>query len=274
MELITKLEQIGLSKREAEVYLALLQKKEFTAPELTKITTTTRTKIYEHLQNLINKGLCNESIKDRQKIYRAVKPKIALKGIIQKYEREVEKKKLVAISLEEELEETHSNNRQKDDNLDYVEILKDKNEIRNKFINLQAEAKYEMLVFNKAPYAISPEENLDDEAEIITKGIKYRGIYEFGHLKNTQDKKSFINLVNSYISIGEKIKVIKQLPVKLAIIDRRTTMLALIDPISLKPSLTTMVVNHLGFTLTQKEVFEAYWNRSLTIEDFKREQNL
>lgn len=274
MELKTKLEQFGLSKREAEVYIALFQKKEFTAPELTKITTITRTKIYEHLQNLIHKGLCNENVKNKQKVYRAVKPKIVLQSIISKYEREVEQKKIAAISLEEELEEIHSNNLQKDDNLDYIEIINDKNEIRNKFINLQEDAKQEMLVFNKAPYAISPEDNLNDEAEIIKKGINYRGIYEYAHLKNNNDINKFINLMTSYNSIGEDIRVIEKLPVKLAIIDGKTTMLALIDPISLKPSLTTMVVSHLGFTLTQKEVFEAYWNRSRTIEDFKREQNL
>jgi len=36
MELLTKLELLGISKREAEVYVALLQKREFTAPELKK----------------------------------------------------------------------------------------------------------------------------------------------------------------------------------------------------------------------------------------------
>ena len=274
MDLINKLEQLGLSKREAEVYIALLQKKEFTAPELTKITTVTRTKIYEHLQNLVSKGLCNENTKNRQRVYRAIKPKIVLQSIISNYEQEIEQKKLAAISLEEELEEIHSNNMRKDDKIDYVEIIKDKNEIRNKFINLQEDAKHEMLVFNKAPYAISPEDNLNDEAEVIRKGIKYRGIYEYSHIKNVSDMNKFINLMTSYSSIGEDIKVIEKLPVKLAIIDGKITMLALIDPISLKPSITTMVVSHLGFTLTQKEVFEAYWNRAITIEDFKREQNL
>lgn len=67
MDIINKLKQIGLPNREAEVYLALLQKNEFTAPELTKITMVTRTKIYEILQNLIRKGACNESYKNGQK---------------------------------------------------------------------------------------------------------------------------------------------------------------------------------------------------------------
>ena len=41
MEIIEKIKQIGLPKREAQLYVALLQKNEFTAPELAKITTVT-----------------------------------------------------------------------------------------------------------------------------------------------------------------------------------------------------------------------------------------
>src|SRR4030066_1317080 len=100
MELISKLEQFGLSKREAEVYIALLQKKEFTAPELAKITTVTRTKIYEILQNLIRKGMCNENNKNRQKLYRAVKPNIFLQNVISNLELEIEQQKRAAIESE------------------------------------------------------------------------------------------------------------------------------------------------------------------------------
>ncbi|MCK5033289.1 MAG: helix-turn-helix domain-containing protein, partial [Calditrichia bacterium] len=92
MEIITKLQQVGLSRREAEVYIALLQKKEFTAPELAKITTITRTKIYEILQNLVHKGACNESYRNGQKVYRGIEPLIAIQNIIKQYEEEVEKK--------------------------------------------------------------------------------------------------------------------------------------------------------------------------------------
>ena len=42
MDILNHLQEIGLSKREAEVYLALLQKNEFTAPEIAKISTITR----------------------------------------------------------------------------------------------------------------------------------------------------------------------------------------------------------------------------------------
>ena len=94
MELTTKLQQIGLTNREAEVYLALLQRKEFTAPELTKITTITRTKIYEILQSLVHKGICTESSRNGNKIYRGIDPRIALQNIVSNYEQTVEQKKI------------------------------------------------------------------------------------------------------------------------------------------------------------------------------------
>ena len=100
MEPIKKIQQIGLSQREAEVYIALLQKNEFTVPELAKITTVTRTKIYEILQNLVRKGMCNENNKNGQKFYRSVKPKIILQNVISNFELEIEQQKKVAIEKE------------------------------------------------------------------------------------------------------------------------------------------------------------------------------
>jgi len=155
MELINRLEQFGLPRRESEVYVALLRKKKFTAPELTKITTITRTKMYEHLQSLICKGFCHENLKNRKKIYWAANPGVVLQSIITSYEQEIAQKKIAAISLKEELDEIHLMNIQKDDDIDYIEILKEKNEIKNRFLILQKEARNEMLVFNKAPYSIN-----------------------------------------------------------------------------------------------------------------------
>ncbi len=56
---------------------------------------------------------------------------------------------------------------------------------------------------------------------------------------------------------------------KLAISDETITMLALTDRISMKPSITTMIIDHPSFARAQKKVFESYWNDAITIEDFK-----
>src|SRR5574338_566764 len=93
MEIIKEIQKIGFSKREAEIYIALLQKKEFTAPELAKITTVNRTKIYEILQKIVGKGLCNEKITNGQKIFRAIKPEIIFQKIITNFESDIETQK-------------------------------------------------------------------------------------------------------------------------------------------------------------------------------------
>lgn len=278
--MINKLQRINLTGREAEVYIALLQKKEFTAPELAKITTITRTKIYDILQSLINKGACNESYKDGYKVYRGIDPHIALQNIIGFYERDydqkkqamVEQMKQATVSLEQELNQIYSNNKHKIDELDYIEILKDSNEIRNKFLTIQGSAVKEILIFSKAPYSITPEENIKkDEKEILSKKkISYRSIYEYKDIKTEDEKRDFIKLLEATSKLGEKIKITRKLPIKLAIIDTTTTLLAMNDPISMVPSITTMIVNHPDFALAQKEVFESFWCKSISIDDFKK----
>ncbi len=169
MELIEKLEEFGLSKREAEVYIGLLQKKEFTAPELTKITTITRTKIYEHLQNLVRKGLCNENVKNGQKFYRAVRPKVVLRDLISNYEAELERKKKTSGILEKELSSLHEMGLNKIESLDYIEVLNDPAQIRERWFNIEKSIKKEILVFTKPPYSVSLEENINEGSKVLKK---------------------------------------------------------------------------------------------------------
>ncbi len=72
-----------------------------------------------------------------------------------------------------------------------------------------------------------------------------------------------------YVNIGEDLKVIEQLPMKMMIIDEKITMLALNDPVSMKPSITTIMINHPSFAMTQKKVFERYWADSFTLTEFE-----
>jgi sugar-specific transcriptional regulator TrmB len=270
MQLITQLEQIGLSKREAEVYVALLQKKEFTAPELTKITSITRTKVYEHLQNLIHKGFCNESIKNRQKVYKAVNPKIVLKNIVKNYELEMSQKKQVAEILEQELSALHIGNKDNSDPIDYIEVFSDTAQIKEKWLNIQRTTEKELLIFTKQPYLIPLEENIEDESELFTeKKITGRSIYEYNNLTSEQCR-NLILLIEKYEKMGEESRLIKELPMKMVVCDEKKTIFALDDKVSMYPSFTLVIIEHPNFATAQKKVFESYWASSITLEEFKK----
>ncbi len=51
-DILNQLSQTGLPGREAEVYMALLQRTKFTAPGLARLNKITRTKIYEILKTV------------------------------------------------------------------------------------------------------------------------------------------------------------------------------------------------------------------------------
>lgn len=286
MELLTKLQQIGLTKREAEVYIALLQRKEFTAPELTKITTITRTKIYEILQNLVHKGICTESSRNGNKVYRSINPKIALKNIVSNYEQLVEEKKIefeqkqkidieqkkrAADLLEKELISFHQNSSDSFEPFDYIEVLTDKRQIGEKWVDIQQQTKKELLVFTKPPYTTpNLEDNIEKEKEIFKeKNIVIKGLYEYDGL-SAEELKNLVKTVEIYREIGEEARLIEKLPMKLVISDETLVMFALNDRISLKPNITSMVVDHPSYATALKKVFESYWADGSSIDEFKK----
>ncbi|HKB84651.1 MAG TPA: helix-turn-helix domain-containing protein [Ignavibacteriaceae bacterium] len=289
MELITKLQQIGLTKREAEVYLALLKRKEYTAPELTKITTITRTKIYEILQSLVHKGIVTESSRDGNKMYRSIDPHLALQNIITNYEQTVEQKKIefeqkqifdiemkrkAAGQLEQELVVLHEDSAGNLEPFDYIEMLTDIRQIGERWVTIQQNTKKELLVFTKPPYTTPAlEDNIEQEKEIFRKqNIVVKGLYEYGELTN-EELDGLVRSVEIYREIGEDARLIEKLPMKLVISDEALVMFALNDRISLKPNITSMYVDHPSYAAALKKMFESYWADGINVETFKQTIN-
>lgn len=84
-----KLQELGLTKREAEAYLALVNFSETTATELVKVTKEHRTNVYDSLNGLIKKGLIAYNIKNNVKHYFISSPEKLL-DYIQEKERVAE----------------------------------------------------------------------------------------------------------------------------------------------------------------------------------------
>lgn len=269
-KMIENLQKLGLSGRESEIYLALLKRKEFTAFEIGKITSVSRNKSYEILQSLIKKGLCTEKYMNRVKVYRGIEPEIALENIISIYEDDLNEKKRLKENFKHRLTELYKSGGQKEDSLDYIEILTDLSHIRKRWLDLQSNAEFEILGFNKPPYAVTLEQNVSHQEAAAKRKINEKGIYEFNGDPSRGELKDFISVVEMYLNIGEEVRIINALPMKMMIIDEKITMLALKDPVSMKPSITTIIINHSDYARTQKKVFENFWADSITVDEFKK----
>jgi sugar-specific transcriptional regulator TrmB len=90
---IETLLSLGLSRREAEVYYALLQVDDALASEISEKTNESRTNTYDTINSLIKKGLVSYVIKNNRKYFMATNPKNLLKWMdLRREELDKEKK--------------------------------------------------------------------------------------------------------------------------------------------------------------------------------------
>jgi len=269
-DLIEKLQKIGLSKRESEIYIALLTKKEFTAPEIGKITSVSRNKSYEVLQSLVKKNLCTEKYKNGTKVFIGIKPDIALRNIISVYENELKEKKELTAKFSEELMKLHTANKQSSGSLDYIEVFTDIGQVRERWEGIERNTKKELLVFTKPPYSVSLEETLEVAKEVKKNKISIKSIYEFTTLRSAEEAENLLRMIDVYKKMGEEARIIEELPMKLAISDLNTTVFVLEDKVSMQGGMTTMIVEHPAFAIALKKVFDSYWKEALTVDVFRK----
>ena len=170
---IFKLRQIGLTDYEAKSYICMLTSPNLlSAAEISRLTKVPRTKIYDVLRSLIQKGFCVEEIGNIRK-YKAINPKYAFEKIIKEIEG---RKKLISdmtkdlVSLARKMETNNSHQT--------LEIVREENRIIEKIDLLIEETEFEIIGMKKPPF--------DFEAKQIEVGnhihgdvkISYKYIYE------------------------------------------------------------------------------------------------
>ena len=167
VNLIKKLLDLGLTEREAKLYLTLLEKKSFTALELQQIAKIPRTKIYEVLQKMIDRGICTQRSLGKKKIYEAVEPAVAFERVIKKSEavflESIENKKEIVESLVKTLIPIYDENKDNFNPLEFIEIFKSKDQIQKKYIQMLQSTRKELLTFNKGPYVCDNPGRLNEQ---------------------------------------------------------------------------------------------------------------
>lgn len=79
--MLEKLQRIGFSRKESEIYLALAQGGNMSANDIAKRTSTNRTVCYNVLQQLVDRGVVSYSKKDSKRMFLVANPKSLLADI-------------------------------------------------------------------------------------------------------------------------------------------------------------------------------------------------
>jgi HTH-type transcriptional regulator, sugar sensing transcriptional regulator len=160
----------------------------------------------------------------------------------------------------EELQPAYQEGQEQTDPLEYIEVLRDRRAVNERFDELQAGIKHEILVFTKPPYATPAQENI--EGLEVVQSHTARSIYEFSAF----DDPAFTEGVRRFIEAGEDARFVPELPLKLVIIDETIVMFGMEDPVAGSSELTIVVVDHSSLAKVLKSAFDAIWNTGLTFQ--------
>jgi sugar-specific transcriptional regulator TrmB len=258
-ELVGQLTRLGLTGYEAKAYLSLIKRDSYTAAQVARQAALPRQRIYDVLGTLVQKGLAVARPGNVVK-YAATPPEIAINLLITAHRQQLTEMERGARSMVEHLQPAFMAGQTHTDPLEYIEVLRDRRAINERFAELQASVKREILVFTKPPYATPPQENVEGLAVTLTH--EARSIYEFGVF----DDAAVVEGVRRFIEAGEDARFVPELPLKLVIIDETIVMFGMEDPVAGSADLTIVVVEHPSLAHVLKTAFDAIWNSGLTFE--------
>ncbi|MDQ3493029.1 MAG: TrmB family transcriptional regulator [Chloroflexota bacterium] len=257
---IRRLTRLGLTSYEAKAYLALIRRDSFTAAQVARQAALPRQRIYDVLSSLVEKGLASARPGSVVK-YAATAPELAIDRLINAHRMDLAELETEARQMVAEMTPAWTAGQAESDPLEYIEVLRDRRAINERFAELQASVKHEILVFTKPPYATPPQENV--EGLEVTRSHRARSVYELSAF----DDPAFVRGVKAFVAAGEEARFVPQLPLKLVIIDETIVMFGMEDPIAGSSDLTIVVVEHPSLAKTLKLAFDATWATGLTFEE-------
>ncbi len=254
-----RLQAMGLNAYEARSYLVLVGHPRFKALELAARAHVPRQKIYEVLDSLVEKGFA-QVIQEKTKLFSAVQPDQAIPSFLarraQALEHALADQSRTARGMIDELMAAYSEGQGGRGTLDYLRIVSDPGQVASQFRKMLAEAATEYLEFSRPPYAVDP---LDAELVIQARkrGVSCRLLVEHGTLDPAHER-----FLANYQAAGVEVRQIEKVPLKMAVLDARQGLMALLDPVITKPAWTSVIFDHEGMAEAMRGLFEDYWRRA------------
>lgn len=260
-EFINDLVMTGLTENEAKTYLLLL-KKPLTATRISKQIGVNRSNVYGIISSLVEKGFLRE-VNGKVRTLIAVNPRIAFNSL--------KTTLTMRIRLMEKLSEQlfpFYEAEQQNESKELIKIIHSSAAIVNTLEKLELQAKSEVLAFSKPPYIMNVN-NLDTlnkpQNESAKKGVKYKAIHEF----EPDNEAKFFERMHYFESMGEEIHICEYLPMKLFIFDKEIAVFTMENKESNMSNFTFTSFENSDLAKTFTQIFELYWKKSVSIEEFK-----
>jgi len=259
-----KLQQVGLNAYESRSYLILLGHPRFKALELAARAHVPRQKIYEVLDSLVEKGFA-QVVREKTKLFSAVDPSLAIPGYVARRGRslqnELTEQTRLATGLIEDLRAAYMEGQGGTGTLDFLNLVSDPTQTAVHYRRMLTAVNASYAEFWRPPFAVDPlDERLVQAA--ASRGVRCRLLIEGAAMDEYLRRR-----IQHHKDFGVEVRYLEGLPMKLALFDAASGLVALLDPVMTKPSWTAVVFEHKGFAEAMSGLFESYWARAAKDHD-------
>lgn len=249
---VAKLQELGLSLAEAQIYLAIIRQGPLAATGIADETGIKRPSVYPLLGSLTDKGLIEGSEGYGSK-FAAIAPDEALPALILREKQTIADRERVAEELAESLGPVAAD--AEFALQDSVQVLRTPQIITERLDRLQIEATYQADTFVKAPIINRKLAN-PGQQKAQRRGVLFRCLYERAIIDHS-DLRPYLH---AWIAAGEEARVYDgELPYKLMVVDSQVVLLTLVKRTG---QFSALLVRHTLFAKSMNILFDTFWNQS------------
>ncbi len=253
-----KLEQLGLSAAEAQVYLAVLVHGPLAAPAIASQTGIARTSVYPTLCSLAEKDLIEGGLGHGSK-FTAVAPEEAFLALVAREEQTLAERQQIAKELAETLGPLAADAESVFD--DSVQLIRTPHLSAERAQRLQLEATRLVELVVKAPF-FTPRPSNPAQRKAMERGVHFKVLYE----RAVMEDPKIARFLQGWIEEGEEARVYDgDLLYKMAVFDQETVLLTLPRRDAHATAMATMVVRNAPFARSMSILFDFFWNQAMPL---------
>ena len=261
---VAKLEQLGLSSAEAQIYLAILHNGPLTAAAIAHETKIKRPSVYPIISSLADQGLVEGGAGYGSK-FAAIAPDEALPALVRREKQTIAERERIADELAETLAPMAANGESALH--DSVQILRTPQVITERLDRLQLEAMRQVDVIVKGPI-LNPRFGNPAQQKAQRRGVQFRGLYERAVVEDPK----ISPYLSNWIAAGEEARVYDgELPYKLVVLDSQIVVLTLVKQ---SGQSSALLVRHAPFAKSMNILFESFWKEAAPLGRSKSKRSL
>ncbi|WP_406055223.1 transcriptional regulator TrmB [Kribbella sp. NBC_00889] len=246
------LETVGVDPPDEEAYRALLTASGCGIAELAKLLDRDEREVAATVERLETLGLLTTTSDHPMRLL-PTRPDVAVDALVAVRRAELDRVRAEARVL---LTELRAQEQHRPENL--VEVIVGQEAIAARFAQLLNGTREELLVLDRPPYASKTGESEPRVHRLLSDGVVVRGIYS----PDSLDRPGGVDQAYSAADAGETSRVHPQLPMKLAVFDRRAALMPL-DVDQLVDS--ALVVHPCALLDALVEMFTLLWDQAVPV---------